>query len=132
MAEGWAKSMHGQTIDAYSAGTSPHSVNPLAIKAMAEVGINISEHESKHLNSLNHLQFDLVITVCDNAASSCPIPPKGASVVHAPFDDPPQLAKDTKNEEDDLERYRRVRDEIKHFISKLPSFFSPENMEVNR
>ena len=132
MAEGWAKSMHGQTIDAYSAGTSPHSVNPLAIKAMAEVGINISEHESKHLNSLNHLQFDLVITVCDNAASSCPIPPKGASVVHAPFDDPPQLAKDAKNEEDALERYRRVRDEIKHFISKLPSFFSPENMEVNR
>lgn len=123
MAEGWAKSLHAQTIDAYSAGTSPHRVNPLAIEAMAEVGIDISGHESKHLNSLRNVQFDLVITVCDDAASSCPIPPKGACVVHVPFEDPPQLAKDTKSEADALQHYRRVRDEIKHFISELPSFF---------
>jgi arsenate reductase len=132
MAEGWAKSLHGQTIDAYSAGTSPHSVNPLAIMAMAEVGIDISGHESKQLNSLNHVQFDLVITVCDNAARSCSIAPKGVRVVHVPFQDPPQLAKDTESDKDALQHYRRVRDEIKHVISKLPSFFTTENMEVNR
>ena len=124
MAEGWAKSLHGQLIEAYSAGTSPHRVNPLAIKAMAEAGVDISAHESKHLNSLNHVQFDLVITVCDNAASSCPIPPEGARIVHVPFDDPPQLAKNAPNEESALEHYRRVRDEIRQFISELPSFFS--------
>lgn len=132
MAEGWANYLHGHTIEAYSAGTRPLSVNPLAIKAMAEVGIDISGHESKHLNSLSHLQFDLVITVCDNAASSCPIPPKGCRVVHVPFDDPPQLAKDAKTEENALQHYRRVREEIKHSISKLPSFFTAEYMEVNR
>lgn len=132
MAEGWAKSMHSQTIDAYSAGTSPHGVNPLAIKVMAEVGIDISGHESKHLKSFNHLPFDLVITVCDNAASSCPIPPKGARVMHVPFNDPPQLAKDSKNEEEALQHYRRVRDEIKHFISKLPSFFDAESFQVHK
>lgn len=124
MAEGWAKSMHGQTMDSYSAGTSPHNVNPLAIKAMAEAGIDISGHESKHLNSLSHLQFDLVITVCDTAASNCPLPPKATRVLHVPFDDPPQLAKDAKTEEEALEHYRRVRDEIRHFIAELPSFLS--------
>jgi arsenate reductase (thioredoxin) len=121
MAEGWAKSMHAKTIDAYSAGTNPHAVNPLAVKVMAEEGVDICSHESKHLNSLSQIQFDLVVTVCDNAANSCPIPPKGTRVIHAPFEDPPQLAKDAKSEDQSLPHYRRVRDEIKDFISKLPS-----------
>ena len=130
MAEGWARSLHHQLIDAYSAGTDPHGLNPLAIKVMAEAGIDISKHESKHIDALTHLKFDLIITVCDNAASSCPIPPNGTRIVHVPFDDPPKLAKDAKSEEDTLQHYRRVRDEIQYFIAKIPSLLSEERNEV--
>ena len=126
MAEGWARSLHSQLIDTYSAGTSPHGVNPLAIKVMAEAGIDISRHESKHLDTLNHLKLDLVITVCDNAASNCPIPPKGTRVVHVPFDDPPQLAKGAKSEEEALQHYRRVRDEIRDFMAEMPSLLNED------
>ena len=126
MAEGWARSLHSQLIDTYSAGTSPHGVNPLAIKVMAEAGIDISRHESKHLDTLNHLKLDLVITVCDNAASNCPIPPKGTRVVHVPFDDPPQLAKGAKSEEEALRHYRRVRDEIRDFMAEMPSLLNED------
>ena len=126
MAEGWARSLHSQLIDTYSAGTSPHGVNPLAIKVMAEAGIDISRHESKHLDTLNHLKLDLVITVCDNAASNCPIPPKGTRVVHVPFDDPPQLAKGAKSEEEALRHYRRVRDEIRDFMAEMASLLNED------
>ena len=126
MAEGWARSLHSQLIDTYSAGTSPHGVNPLAIKVMAEAGIDISRHESKHLDTLNHLKLDLVITVCDNAASNCPVPPKGTRVVHVPFDDPPQLAKGAKSEEEALQHYRRVRDEIRDFMAEMPSLLNED------
>lgn len=126
MAEGWARSLHSQLIDTYPAGTSPHGVNPLAIKVMAEAGIDISRDESKHLDTLNHLKLDLVITVCDNAASNCPIPPKGTRVVHVPFDDPPQLAKGAKSEEEALRHYRRVRDEIRDFMAEMPSLLNED------
>ena len=126
MAEGWARSLHSQLIDTYSAGTSPHGVNPLAITVMAEAGIDISRHESKHLDTLNHLKLDLVITVCDNAASNCPVPPKGTRVVHVPFDDPPQLAKGANSEEEALQHYRRVRDEIRDFMAEMPSLLSED------
>jgi len=126
MAEGWARSLHSQLIDTYSAGTSPHGVNLLAIKVMAEAGIDISRHESKHLDTLSHLKLDLVITVCDNAASNCPVPPKGTRVVHVPFDDPPQLAKGAKSEEEALQHYRRVRDEIRDFMAEMPSLLNED------
>jgi arsenate reductase len=123
MAEGWAKSVYGHSIDSFSAGTSPRGIDPLAINVMAEVGIDISQYESKHLNTLNHLQFDLVIPVCDKAARNCPIPPKRSRVVHVPFEDPPLLARYARSEEEALQHYRRVRDDIKQFITKLSSFF---------
>lgn len=121
--------MLGQSIDAYSAGTRPHGLNPLAVKVMAEVGVDISGHESKHLDTVNHITFDLIVSVCDNAVQSCPIPPKGSDIIHVPFDDPPQLAKDSKTEEDALQHYRQVRDEIQDFIFTLASRFSPKKME---
>ena len=120
MAEGWAKSLHPDIIDSYSAGTSPHGVNMLAVKVMAEAGVDISGYQSKHINSLSNIKFDLVVTVCDNAASNCPVPPKGSRVIHAPFEDPPQLAKNAKTEEEALQYYRRIRDEIHSFILALP------------
>lgn len=128
MAEGWANALLPEIVQAYSAGIDPHGLNPLAVKAMAEVGIDISKHHSKILDSLSSVKFDLVVTVCDNAAASCPTPPKGTLVVHVPFDDPPRLAKDAKSEDDALQNYRRVRDEIKHFVLTLPSLISSKNL----
>ncbi len=119
MAEGWARALMGSIVVAYSAGTKPQTVNPFAIKVMSEVEVDISKNKSKHLYSLTDVAFDLVFTVCDNAASQCPIPPKGTRVVHIPFDDPPELAKNAETVEDVLIHYRRVRDEIKEFVLRL-------------
>lgn len=121
MAEGWAKKLLSSTFEAYSAGTEPHSLNPLAVRVMQEAGVDISHHKSKSLESLSSIHFDLIVTVCDNASKSCPIPPSGTKVVHAPFDDPPKLALDAPNEETALQHYRRVRDEIKEFVLRLDS-----------
>ena len=121
MAEGWAKNLLSSTFEAYSAGTEPHSLNPFAVKAMEEAGVDISQHQPKSLESLKDIRFDLIVTVCDNASKSCPIPPSGTKVVHAPFDDPPKLAQGAPNEEAALQHYRRVRDETKAFVLTLGS-----------
>ena len=120
MAEGWAKHLKPDSIQAYSAGTDPHGMNPLAIKVMAEAGVDLSTHHSKHLNQLPNIPFDYVITVCDNANESCPVFPGKTKRLHVGFDDPPRLAKDAKSEEEALSHYRRVRDEIRHFVQRLP------------
>lgn len=121
MAEGWAKSLLPEAIEAYSAGTAPHGLNPLAVRAMKESGIDISNYQSKTFESLGCVKFDLIVTVCDKAASSCPTPPSGTKVVHVPFDDPPKLAKTANNEEEAMPHYRRVRDEIKSFVTTIPA-----------
>ena len=120
MAEGWANALLPERVDAYSAGIDPHGLNLLAVKAMAEAGVDISKHHSKTVDSLSSVNFDLVVTVCDNAAASCPTPPRGTKVVHAPFDDPPKLAQNAKSEDEAMPNYRRVRDEIKSFVVNLP------------
>ena len=74
MAEGWAKALIANECDAYSAGTQPHGLNPLAVKAMKECGVDISTYKSKSVDSLKAVQFDLIVTVCDNAAGNCPTP----------------------------------------------------------
>lgn len=120
MAEGWARYLRGDQIDAYSAGTQPHGLNPNAVKVMAEAGVNISSHKSKHLSDLMHLRFDFVVTVCDHARESCPAFPGNAKKVHRSFDDPPFLAKNAANEGEAVTHYRRVRDEIRDFVLTLP------------
>jgi arsenate reductase len=119
MAEGWAKHLKGEVIEPYSAGIKTHGLNPLAVKVMAEAGVDISRHQSKHLNEVMHIPFDYVVTVCDNAHESCPIFPGQTKVIHAGFDDPPTLAASAVTQEEALEHYRRVRDEIKAFILEL-------------
>ena len=119
MAEGWAKKLHAETIDAYSAGIEKHGLNPNAVQVMNEVGIDISDHFSKDLHDLSGVEFDLVITVCGHAHETCPIFPGDARVVHKGFDDPPKLARDAKDEEEALSHYRRVRDEIGTFMASL-------------
>jgi arsenate reductase len=119
MAEGWAKHLKMDKIDAYSAGVSPKPLDPRAVQVMAEVGIDISSHHSKHLDELKDIRFDYVITVCDSARESCPVFPGKTKVIHVGFDDPPQLAKQARTENEALNIYRRVRGEIKNFIEKL-------------
>ena len=120
MAEGWARHLKGGVIEAYSAGLDTRGLNPLAVKVMAEAGVDISGHRSKHVDELKDVSFDYVVTVCDHAHESCPLFPGGTKVVHVGFDDPPRLAKAAKNEEEALQHYRRVRDEIRALIEKLP------------
>ena len=120
MAEGWARHLKGNVLEPYSAGIETHGLNPSAVKVMAEVGVDISSHRSKHVSELADIAFDYVVTVCDNARESCPLFPGRAKVVHAGFDDPPRLAKDAKTEEEALGHYRRVRDEIRAFVETLP------------
>ena len=120
MAEGWAKHLKGDCLEVYSAGIETHGLNPNAVKVMAEAGVDISTHHSKHLDELNDVTFDVVVTVCGHAHESCPVFPGKTKVVHVGFDDPPKLAKEAKTEEEALNCYRRVRDEIKAFVEQLP------------
>ena len=121
MAEGWAGKLKSDVIEAYSAGIETHGLNPYAVKVMAEAGVDISGHKSKLLTDLNGIDFDYVVTVCGHAHETCPFFPAKAKVIHVGFDDPPKLAKDLTDEEEKLNCYRRVRDEIKKFIEGLPS-----------
>ena len=120
MAEGWAKAIKADSIAAYSAGVAPHGVNPLAVEVMREVGVDISQNISKHVDSLKDQKFDFVVTVCDGAREVCPVFPGSTTHRHVPFEDPPQLALKAENESEALECYRKVRDEIREFIKQLP------------
>ena len=122
MAEGWAKALKGDTIEAYSAGIETHGLNPNAVKVMAEAGVDISGQPSKTTEAVKDISFDYVVTVCGHAHQTCPMWLSGkAKVIHAGFDDPPALAKTAKTEEEALAHYRRVRDEIRVFIESLPA-----------
>ncbi|RMD87686.1 MAG: arsenate reductase ArsC [Candidatus Dadabacteria bacterium] len=124
MAEGWAKALKGGEIDAYSAGIKAHGLNPNAVKVMKEVGIDISSHTSKEVESLKNIKFDAVITLCGNAHETCPVFPGDCKVVHVGFEDPPKMAEQIRkrggSQEEELDCYRKVRDEIKSFVETLP------------
>lgn len=121
MAEGWARALKGDVLEAYSAGTRKSQVNPLAARVMAEAGVDLSTHWSKEVDDLKGVTFDVVVTVCGHAHENCPIFPGHTRVVHVGFDDPPHLAKDAKTEEEALGHYRRVRDEIRAYVKTLPN-----------
>ncbi|QDU57496.1 arsenate reductase ArsC [Aeoliella mucimassa] len=120
MAEGWARHLKGDEIVAFSAGIATHGMNPHAMAVMNEAGVNIASQHSKLVDELADVEFDYVVTVCDNAAESCPTFRGNAKVVHHSFDDPPRLARDAATEEEALEHYRRVRDEIRDYVATLP------------
>jgi arsenate reductase len=120
MAEGWARALKADSVEAYSAGIETHGLNPRAVAVMAEAGVDISAHRSKHVSELLDVAFDVVVTVCDHANEQCPIFPRPARRVHVGFDDPPRLAKSARSEQEALGHYRRVRDEIKAFVERLP------------
>ena len=120
MAEGWARHLQGDVIEPYSAGIEARALDPNAVKVMAEAGVDISHHRSKHVDELMDIPFDYVVTVCSHANEQCPVFPGKARVIRADFDDPPQLAQTAKTKEEALQHYRRVRDEIKTLVERLP------------
>jgi len=127
MAEGWAKRLKRGVLEAYSAGIESQSVDPIAIKVMAEVGIDISKQLSKNIDAVKAKHFDYVVTICDNANERCPVFPTSAKRIYHAFDNPKTLAKKLSSEVDILALYRRVRDEIKDFILKMPENLSSGN-----
>lgn len=120
MAEGWARHLRNSNIEAVSAGTETHGLNPNAVRVMAEAGVDISGARSKNVRGFLDAAFDYVVTVCDNARETCPIFSGAAKIVHAGFDDPPALAEAVEGEKEKLDVYRRVRDEIRDFVEELP------------
>jgi arsenate reductase len=120
MAEGWARQLKSDSIIPYSAGTHPGKLDALAVKVMAEAGVDISKHRSKGIDEIKDLVFDYVVTVCDQAREECPYFPAKIKLIHVGFDDPPRLAAEIKDEQEKLNIYHRVRDEIKAFVEKLP------------
>lgn len=119
MAEGWARRLRSDSIEPTSAGIEAHGLNPVAVRVMAEAGVDISGQRSKTLAELPCREFDLVVTVCGHAHENCPVMPGARAVVHVGFDDPPRLAAHAATEEEALAHYRRVRDEIADFIRRL-------------
>ncbi|MGM0568430.1 MAG: arsenate reductase ArsC [Elusimicrobiota bacterium] len=120
MAEGWTRHLKGNIVEPYSAGIQTHGLNPRAVKVMAEAGVDISSHRSKNVTELMDIDFSYVVTLCGSAKETCPVFPGKAKVVHRGFEDPPSLAEGAKTEKEALDHYRRVRDEIKAFVQKLP------------
>jgi arsenate reductase len=130
MAEGWARHLKNDTLEVASAGVEVHGLNPLAVKVMAEAGVDISGHQSKLVDDFLDGQWDAVVTVCGNANERCPVF-RGTvgRRVHVGFDDPPRLAKGAGTEEEALGHYRRVRDEIREFVMGLPASLDADTLE---
>jgi arsenate reductase len=124
MGEAWTRALHSDRYQAFSAGTIAKGLNPKMVLVMKELGIDPTLHQtSKTLASVLEagVQLDLVITVCGHAHETCPIFPGGTTkVVHVGFEDPPELEKGAASVEEALGHYRRVRDQIRDFVTGLP------------
>jgi len=124
IAEGWGRHLKGDVIEPYSAGLRPIGVNSRAIKVMAEEGVDISMHKSQHIDEFSEIDFDYVVTLCDNAREHCPVFSGKAKVIHKPFDDPYFAS---GSEEQILTTFRKVRDDIRTFVETIPESLEAEN-----
>lgn len=131
MAEALAKQLHGDTFEFHSAGIVAHGMNPNVERVMEEVGISLLGHYSKTVDELGVDSFDCIVTVCDHAAESCPILKDRPRVIYQPFADPPKLAKEKMSEEDKLDCYRKVREDISLWLSNFKDFFENEVLPNN-
>ncbi len=116
MAEGITNHILKGKTAAFSAGTAPAKVHPMAIKALSEIGIDISQNRSKHIDEFKDQRFDLVVTLCGGAAEACPFAPGQGPRIHIGFDDPAQAA---GSEEERLNAFRRIRDEMRTSLVNL-------------
>jgi len=132
MAEGWARHLKADVIEPYSAGIEKHGMNPLAVKVMAEAGVDIAGQRSKTVAELGPMEFDYVVPVCGHANEHCPLFPGKAKVVHVGFDDPPKLTAALPDGEAKLAIYRRVRDQIRVFIETLPGALPERNRQMDK
>jgi arsenate reductase len=119
MAEGLLNTLYGEKYEARSAGVTPTKINPYVVKAMAEIGIDISGNRSKSIEEFRGKSFNYVVTVCDNARETCPFFP-GEKIIHKAFEDPSQFK---GSEEEILKRVRRVREEIREWIKSTFTSF---------
>ncbi len=112
IAEGYLKYFAGEKAEVYSAGVETHGVNPKAIETMLEDGIDIADHTSNNIDEYQHIKFDLIITVCDNAKERCPLFSGQGKKFHHNFPDP---AKAVGTEEDIKNQFRQVRQQIRQY-----------------
>ncbi len=126
MAEGLLRSLGRDTFDAYSAGTEPSAVHPLAIAAMAEIGIDISRQRAKSVDEFVQQPFDFVITLCDEANEACPFFPNAATRLHWGFPDPSTA---TGTPEERLAVFREIRDSIRMRVKEFVAAQSESQRE---
>ena len=124
MAEGWLRHLRGDDFEVFSAGIEAHGLNPLALRAMQEVGVDISQQQSQLLDDLPVQELDYVLSVCGHADQKCPELPGQVVKVHLGFDDPPKLASRAANDEEAMPHYRRVRDQIKQQLENIDQLLS--------
>jgi len=122
IAEAYLRHFSGEKAEIYSAGIETHGVNPKAIETMKEDGIDISNHTSNNIEEYMHINFDYVITVCDNAKEHCPYFPSKAKKIHHNFFDP---AKATGTEEEIKKQFTEVRNQIKAYCQKFVAEYIP-------
>jgi arsenate reductase len=124
MAEGWTRHLKGDQIEAFSAGIETHGLNPNMVKVMGEAGVDVTSQKSENILDYADTQLDVVVTVCGHAHETCPVFPANCKVIHVGFPDPPKMAKELAeqgaSEDEQLECYRKVRDEIKSYVASLP------------
>jgi len=124
MAEAWTRALKGDLYEVFSAGIEAHGLNPNMVKAMAEVGIDVTSQTSDLAAKYFDVGLDIVVSVCGHADRNCPVFPGKVRRIHQGFDDPPKLARELAaqgaSEEEQFEPYRRVRDEIKAWVEMLP------------
>jgi arsenate reductase len=118
LAEGWARHLKSDVIDAYSAGICPAGVSSRAIRAMSEAGVDISSQTSKHIDEVSMLDFDYVVTLCDNVRELCPVWPATVKrTIHKSFEDPSLVI---GTQEEVMAAFRKTRDRIRAFVETMP------------
>ena len=117
MAEGWARALKSDEFEAFSAGVAPCFVHPAAIRVMREAGVDISGQYSKHVDDLDGIAFDYVVTLCGYADEECPVRPGQGKRIHRPFEDPIRAF---GTESQVLAKFRSVRNRIRAFVEKMP------------
>ena len=135
MAEGWDEHLLHNVIDACSAGTDPHGLNPLAVRTMAEAGVDIASYTSKSIDACDPAALDLVITVCGHAQEHCPVfvlESLRTRVIHHGFDDPPKLAAGAASDDETMPHYSRVRDEIRKFVESIPALLQSNPLHAKK
>jgi len=128
MAEAWTRALKNDHYEVFSAGIETHGLSPSMVKVMAEAGIDVTSQTSDNISKYLDSGLDIVVSVCAHADENCPVFPGKIKRVHKGFEDPPKMARELAakgaTEEEQLEPYRRVRDEIKAWVETLPGALS--------